>query len=88
MTGRRDQLLFAVLHPLLLVLLPLKREKTLVALHGINLAVSVAAGVLLIPSQGTLGAAYAAVVARAVTLLLTFAALAAMLRAPWTEKSP
>lgn len=76
-----------VLQPLLLVFLPLKREGTLVLLHALNLAVSIVAGVLLIPSHGILGAAWAALIARGATLLLTFALLPYMLRDPLPDSS-
>lgn len=71
-----------VLQPLLLIFLPLKREGTLLVLHALNLVISILAGVLLIPSHGILGAAWAALIARGAVLLLTFALLPFMLRDP------
>jgi len=74
-----------VLQPLMLVFLPLKREGTLLLLHALNLAISIVAGVLLIPAHGILGAAWAALIARGAVLLLTFALLPYMLRDPLPE---
>ncbi len=71
-----------LLNPLTLVLYPLKREGTIVALNAANLAFSFAAGYLLIPAYGPIGAAWSVLIVKAIIMGLCAVVLYAALRPP------
>jgi O-antigen/teichoic acid export membrane protein len=71
-----------LLNPLTLALYPLRREGAILLLNALQMVLSVAAGWLLIPRYGALGAAWSVLLVRAVVMLAGGAVVAHGLKHP------